>query len=169
MDIEWLKSNVFPYINLAVFLFLLIKFGKKPLAAALHDRRMQFVKARDEAAKLLNEAKAENDKLEARLGSLKTEIEAIQAEAQKASEWEGKQTLQKAQQLAQATLADAEAQVQSITKEAEQRMRSQIVSEVVNQVTKQLESAFANNPELAAKILQRDVTIAAHRIGELRQ
>jgi F0F1-type ATP synthase membrane subunit b/b' len=169
MDIEWLKSNIFPYINLAVFLFLLVKFGKKPFAAALQDRRVQFIRARDEAAKLLNEAKAENDKLEARLKMLKTEIEAIQNEAQKAAEWEGSQAIQKAQQLAQASIADAEAQVQTLAKEAEQRMRSRIVAEVVTQVTKQLDSAFSSNPELAHKILQQNVAIAADRIGELRQ
>ena len=169
MDIEWLKSNVFPYVNLAIFLFLLFKFGKKPFASALQDRRMSFVKARDEAAKLLNEAKAENSKLEARLQSLKAELESIQNEAIKSSEWEGAQAIQKAQQLAQASLLDAEAQVQNLAKEAEQKIRSAIVSEVVKQVATQIEAAMAKNPDLAGKIIQRSSNVAVERIGSIHQ
>jgi F0F1-type ATP synthase membrane subunit b/b' len=167
LDIEWLKSNVFPYINLLIFLFLLTKFGKKPFQQMLQERRNQFVKMRDDAAKLYNEAKAANDQLEARYAGLKKELEDIKQETMKAAQWEGEQAIARAQQVAQTILSDAQMQIETMAKEAAGKVRERLINEVSQSAIAALQRQAKDNPAFSSRMVDQNIRQAELRLGEI--
>jgi F-type H+-transporting ATPase subunit b len=140
----WAKL-LLQFVNFGILVFILVKFGGKPLKDFLRKRHIAVKEKIEEADRLLKEAERAKLTYEDRLSGLDGEIEEFRKAAMEAMENERKRVLDEAYELArrireQARLAydqemkEAMAKVQAdiaggAVKAAEQRVRQMFTQE----------------------------------------
>ena len=135
---EAFTTYVLPYINLAIFLFLIIKFARQPMNTFLANRKEKFVTDYNEAHKLLIEAEAQSDAINKRLASLDKEILSINQRAAAVATQEVQRVLDNAQRLSVhfkdevSRIADAE------VNQAVADLKNEIINGVLKQVKQKL-------------------------------
>ena len=85
-----LAANIF---NAGLLFFLLYRFGKKPISAALIARRERIMKGMEEAGKMKAEAAEQLASYQAKLEAIDSEIERIKREMKEAARVEREQIL----------------------------------------------------------------------------
>lgn len=83
-------------LHTALLAYLLVRFGKQPVAKALAARRQSVSRAVDEAAAMEAEARQQLARYEQQLGNLDAEITRVKEEMREAAETERKRVLQEA-------------------------------------------------------------------------
>ncbi len=131
-------------IDFAVFLGIIIYFGRKPIAAALDGRYKTIVQDMDEAKELRSQAQARFEEYQVRLGRLEDELADVITDVQKGTKIECARIL-----------ADARATADRITSEEASRIaqegkkvRAELAAHAVDvalrlsteQITKQLDT-----------------------------
>ncbi len=166
MDIEWLKSNVFPFVNFTIFSILFVKFAKKPLAQMFHDRASQFEKVKNEAMAAVKEAELKQQELDYRLNSLKTETANITADIIAAAENEAKNITEKATRLASTIVEDARVQAENEIRERTEAFKKRVMGEVVAAAQKEANQILASDASRHASIIEKQISsfsnIGAH-------
>ena len=160
---DWLKGFVFPYINFALFLFLAVKFFKKPIQQALDGRRKDFERLMQEAKSAKDAAEAKNNELKQRLAKLDSEISLMKAKAKEAAETEAKAMLARAQRLSEQLKEEAKRMAEAEVKNARDQLRREIVEEVKGVVTKRLREV--SDGEQTAILKKKISAIASIRAG----
>ena len=143
MDMDFVKSVVLPYINFAIFLVLLIKFGKKPLAQALGARKDAFLASSSQAKQLHDEAKLLNEKLQSRLDNLSSELSEIAETIINTAKSESDRIISEAERLSLAIKTEAELLIQSELAQAEQKIHNDLVAQAAKAVEEKLKSGLA--------------------------
>ncbi len=95
-------------VNLAILLFILVKFGKKPLSDSLALRRQNLIDAIAAAEKAHAAAQAKLEAANARLALLDKEIAGIESLIQKEAANEREHALEEARNAAARMMRDAE-------------------------------------------------------------
>ena len=146
-------------INFAVLVFLVVRFGKKPLAAALTKRKETILREIDEAQKLRNAAEERLREYEAHLEKIGDELERVRREFREQGERDKERLVLEAKERRERMQKDAEI---LLSQEAKQ-MRQELLAEVVNEAARQ-----------ATDILAKRMTLGDHDrfaeafLGELR-
>lgn len=146
---NWLTGFVFPYINFAIFLFLLIKFAKNPAISAFSKRRENFMKLVEEAHKAKKEAEEKNVELKTRLASLEQEVATMRDKAQKEAQNEARQMIEDAQKLAEHIKVEANRIAQTELKKAKDDLQMEIVQSVKNSVLAKIRSELTDSEQSA--------------------
>jgi F-type H+-transporting ATPase subunit b len=137
------ESLVYPAINLALLLAVLIWFSRKPIQSFFADRRGQIQADLDTAAQLRADAEARCADLQRRLLNLDAEIENIRSLAQERAESERVRILTDAQAAAERIRSDAKAAVDQELRRARAKLREEASDLAI---------------ELAAKRLREQIT-----------
>ncbi len=133
---DWLTGAVFPYINFAIFAFLLVKLAKKPLQSAMATRRQEFLTLMESASRAKADAEARTQVLEERMHGLRSEIEAMTAASIRSAEQEANLLIENATKLAENMRQEAKRTIQTEMVEAQRLLRDELVKLAVQRVCK---------------------------------
>jgi F-type H+-transporting ATPase subunit b len=114
---------IYPAINLALLLGVLIYFSRKPIQAFFRDRRAQIRSDLETAAQLRTEAEERCAELQRRLVNLDSEIESIRQLARERAESERTRILTDAEATAERIRADAQAAIEQELRRAREQLR----------------------------------------------
>jgi len=146
-------------INFGVLVFLVVRFGKKPLAAALVKRKETIMREIDEAQGLRKAAEERLREYETRLEKIGEELARVHREFREQGERDKERLVLEAKERRERMQKDTEI---LLTQEAKQ-MRQELLAEVVNEAARQ-----------AADILAKGMTLGDHDrfaeafLGQLR-
>jgi F-type H+-transporting ATPase subunit b len=114
---------IYPAINLALLLAVLIYFGRRPIQAFFRDRRAQIRADLESAAQLRAQAEERCGELQRRLANLDGEIESIRQLARERAESERARILTDAEATAERIRADARAAIEQELRRAREQLR----------------------------------------------
>jgi F-type H+-transporting ATPase subunit b len=155
---------VFQFINFAVLLFILIKFGGKGIKEMLANRHFELKKNVEESQVLREQAEAKLKELEARLAGLDSEVAQIVAGLRKEAEAEKAAILRAAAQGAERLKADAERSIADETVRIERRLRKEVVAAAVDMAKELLgKKSEADERRLQELFLRK---LALHPAGQ---
>lgn len=140
MQIDWLTGVVFPYINLFIFLVILLKGLKGPLSAAINRRHDEFKQVVEEANQAKAEAEARNKELQTKLANLDRELTEIRENAQRQAQEEAERIVHHAETLANHLKGEAERIARSEIDQARQKLRQEILEQVRGNIVRKLET-----------------------------
>jgi F-type H+-transporting ATPase subunit b len=119
-------------INFGVLVFILVRFGRKPLAAALLKRKETLTREIDDAQRLRREAEERLQQYESRLEKIGDELERVRREFREQGERDKERIVREANQRREQMHKDAEL---LLAQEGKQ-MRQDLLVEVVNEATR---------------------------------
>lgn len=122
-DGDVLGTLIYPAINLALLLGVLVYFGRKPIQTFFRDRRAQIRGDLETAAQLRAEAEERCAELQRRLVNLDGEIESIRQLARERAESERTRILTDAEATAERIRADAGAAIDQELRRAREQLR----------------------------------------------
>lgn len=145
---DHLTAVVFQAINLAVLLFIIVKYAKDPMRRSLEARAAQVTKDIDEAARLNAEASARLKDYEGKLSGLQKAADDLLAELRHEGEAEKARLI-----------AEAQADAERIRREAERAAETEIA-----RVRARLETELAEQAiDAAGRIVREKLVPADHR------
>lgn len=150
---------IFPYINFAIFLAMLIYFARKPAAAAARKRREDFERVMAEATRAKEAAEARLRELTTRQSQLDAEVKEIQTTTRAVAEAEASKIVADAQRLAEHFKTEARRIAEAEVLRARQDLRQEIVAAVKNSVAQKIKSELTPEAQL---------TLVRRQVGELR-
>lgn len=118
-------------LNAAILYWLLIKFGKKPIADALKARKLGIMKGMEEAAKMKAEAEASLAKYQGKLDDIEQDIARIKREMKEAGEAESARILSEAKERQARMERDARTLVEQELKAAREALMRDTVRAAV--------------------------------------
>jgi F-type H+-transporting ATPase subunit b len=119
------------FLNFAVLLFLLIKFGGPAVSKALAARHQQIKADLASAAELRAAAQARFEQQEKRLASLEQEIAAITAGIKQEAEAEKARLIATAEERARRIREESEFIIEQQVKQAEEDLRREVAAQAV--------------------------------------
>ena len=125
------STVVFQAINLAILLWLIVKFAGPPILSALDSRSKRISRDIDEAARLHSEAKALLADYENRVAAFETEAQEILADSRTLGEAEKKRIIADAEAEAERIKAEASRVAASDRQRAIERLEAEIVDEAI--------------------------------------
>ena len=152
MDLEWLKGNVFPFINFALFVFLLIKFAKKPILSGLQQRRADYITSKDAAETAFKQAEAAQHRAQEQLANIPKETQAIIDNAVKAAQQEAEMIIKKAEAHAKQIIEDAHGRISAETLELTTAAKKQIIEGALNLAREQIRTQLTEQPSMGAEL-----------------
>lgn len=133
------KSESPPFIasifNFGLLLFLLVRFGKKPLGEALKKRKDDIMKEIDNASTLRRQSKERLDGYEAKIERIEDTLAELREEYAKQAEAEKKRVLEEAEERRVRMKRDAEFRVAQERKAA----RISVMNEAIDRATEKAE------------------------------
>lgn len=150
---EFLKSVLLPYFNLAVFLLMFFFFFRKPIVAAARMRREKFLSLSQAAAAARKEAEEKLRILEKRLLSIDQEISEIREDAIKAGRLESERIEQEALRLAEFMKNETQRLAAAQIAEAKSALQREIAEAVKQSVESKLEKSLDSTTQ--ASIVQK--------------
>jgi F-type H+-transporting ATPase subunit b len=130
----------FQALNLAILLGVLVYFGRKPIKGFLADRRDQIKGDVDQAAALLEAAETRYAEWQRRLIDLDSESETIRNDGRRRAEEEAQAILAEAQAAAERIHRDAESAVEQELRRAKARLRDEaatLATELAERILKE--------------------------------
>jgi len=149
---EKLKDLMWRVMNFAVLMFILIKFGAKPIGAALSGRREQIKEEIEDLESKRSEAERSYKEFEAKLAGMEGEIDTIVDKAVAQAEIEKEKIIESAHKAAEDIKRQAEMAIQNeiVT------VRRSLKNEMADQATDMAEEIIIKNlkPEDQNKIIE---------------
>lgn len=143
-NFNWITGFVFPYLNLALFLFLAHKVLRPAIATAIFQRQQRFKKALSEANKARDEAVARQNALAAKLETYEAHLEELKAKTLHQAEEEAHAKIQHAEELALHLKEEAAKIARAEVENARLAMRKQIIDEVKKNVKEKLSTDLSS-------------------------
>jgi F-type H+-transporting ATPase subunit b len=134
-------------INFGVLVFLVVRFGKKPLADALLKRKDGITREIDEAQRLRKASEERLREYETRLEKIGDELERVRREFREQGERDKERLIAEAKERRERMQKDTQILLEQETKQ----MRQDLLAEVVNEATRQ-----------AADLLGKGMTLGDH-------
>lgn len=141
------KNEPAPFLaalfNFAVLAFVIGKFGKKPVAAALLKRKESIMQEIDNATRLREEAESRLEEYEEKFENIEEKLEATKAEFAAQSEQEKERILLEAEERRVRMRLDAEFRIEQELKEARLALLAEAVEGAVKAAEALLKSRVA--------------------------
>jgi F-type H+-transporting ATPase subunit b len=134
-------------INFGVLVFIVVKFGKKPLTESLVRRKESITREIEEAQRFRHEAEKRLAEYEARLAKIGEELERVRREFREQGEKDKQRIVGEARERQERMLKDA----QLLLSQESKQMEADLLAEVVNEATRQ-----------ATELLSRRLTLGDH-------
>ncbi len=125
---SWWQSVVFPYVNFAIFIGVLIYFARGPLAKMVKQRCSDYEGLLAKAHEAQDLAAAQLADLEKRLASLDNELALIRQRMQSEAAHEAEEIKRKGEALRQYIQGEAERIRQAEVRRAGEKLQEQIVN-----------------------------------------
>lgn len=125
-------TMVWHAVNLAILLFLLIKFAGKGVKAALATNAERVTHAIDEASTLHAEAQAMLDEYEARMKGLQAELDEIRTQYREQGEAEKARLIAEGEAEAARLKADAERAAQNEFSRLRARLEAEVIDRAID-------------------------------------
>jgi F-type H+-transporting ATPase subunit b len=138
-------SLLFKFINFAVLLAILIKFGGKPLKQYIRKRHEDVKDKIEEADRLLKEAGQTRQLYEEKLSRLESEIESFRKSVFDDMEKETTKILDEARSLAVRIREQAELAYGQEMKDAMTKVRAEIASRTITAAEQKVQQAFGKD------------------------
>lgn len=135
------------FINFAILLFIVNKYGKKALADALVKRKENITREIDEATRLRKAAEERLAQYEAKLDKISDELDRVRLEFRDQGERDKQRIIAEAKERRERMRADTEV----ILAQEVKQMRHELLSEIVRDATK-----------MATEILSKNTTLGDH-------
>ncbi len=139
-NFNYITGALIPYLNFFLFVYLCVRFFKKPIVEKMSKRREDFLLKKSEAEKLYFSAKETLSKIEQRKKDLQKEVNEILDHAKKFSQSEYDRLIKEANDQGQHLLSETnkmlEAQILNLRKEFERDILEKVVAEVEKQILK---------------------------------
>jgi len=151
LDVEgfnWITGFLFPYMNLALFLYLLVKVLKGPLSGAINRRYEQYNQTLQEANLLKEEAERRSRELETKLTGLDAEIAEIHDRAKRHAEEEAAKIISQAKKLAANLQQEAHHIAATEVQQAREALRSEILQQVRSNIVDKIHSEFGQTQQV---------------------
>lgn len=126
------------YLNFGILLFLLIKFGRKPLMNFLRQRKEDLQKEINRAEEKRKEARANVEEVHRQLDESAARLEEIKQKIIKQGEIKKQAIIQNAQQESKILLQEAKRRIDSQVLNAKQTLQAQMIDEAMEIVFKKL-------------------------------
>ena len=140
-------------LSFVIFLFLLVRFVRKPLVLYLETRALDIKNAIEEAAIAKNEAKERVKEYEARLSALDGEIEKLKVEFLRQGELEQAEFEKSARLLAEQIAREAEDNLASEVRRALLSLKSEMADAIIALARTQLEKSTDAGADLELRNL----------------
>lgn len=127
-NFDLLNSFIFPYVNLAIFLFLAVYLLKKPLHNALKSKRDSYLAIVERANQAKAEAEQRQKELALKLSQLDAEMSRMRKDVKESAEQEAKAILVSAEQLAEHLKREAHSIAAAEIAAAKDAVRSEIMA-----------------------------------------
>ncbi len=124
-----LKDLGFRIMNFAVLIFILVKFGAKPIAASMSSRKSKIRNEIEDLEAKKSEAERSFKEFEAKLASIEAEIDTIVEKAVAQAEVEKTRIIEKAEQAAADIKRQAEMAIQNEIMEANRTLKNDIADQ----------------------------------------
>ncbi len=134
-------------INFALLVFIVVRFGKKPLAAALSKRKDTIVRDLEDARRMREAAEQRLGEYEAKLAKIHEELDRLRREFRDQGERDKQRILAEANERRERMKKDAEILLSQEVKQ----IRQELVVEVVAEATR-----------LARDLLAKEMTLGDH-------
>jgi F-type H+-transporting ATPase subunit b len=143
-------------INFAILAYVYVRFGKRPVAEGLKERRDAVAKAIEEAARLKEEAEERAEKYQSRLQNLSEELEEAKKALEKTAEAERAKILAEAADRAARLRRDAEFLIQQEGRSLRAQLTQETMDRVVRETTELLEKSMSaeDHQRLAEEFLR---------------
>ena len=145
---NWLNTVIYPYLNLFLFIFILVKLAKGPLKIAIHGKNEQFEKALSAANQAKEEAERKSKELEKKLAALDDDIQQIQSKAQAQAQSEAEKIVEQATALAEHLKNEAKRIAATELADAKNELRKQVLLAAKDSVKSRLENEFGEAQQL---------------------
>lgn len=129
---DWIVSM----INLSIFLFIIIKFGRKPIQDFFAKRREDFLADMNAAKRAREEAESRLEELNAKLEALEKERQALLDEYHAQGEREKDRMVEAAKRQVEKMRADAELTIEQEVKKAVATLQEQAVEMALSEARK---------------------------------
>jgi F-type H+-transporting ATPase subunit b len=137
----WLKL-VIQFINFGILVFVLVKFGGKPLKDFLKKRHDTVREKIDEAEKLLKEAERAKAVYDEKLAGLESEIQAFRKSAMEAVEIEKSRVIEEAEGLAKRIREQAQLAYDQEMRAAIEKIRMEVAERTIALATQKVKDSF---------------------------
>lgn len=104
---HWISNYVFPYLNLLIFLVILVFFARKPLSEIARKRKTDFEDFSKSATQALAQAKQQLAELNNQHQRLEQEVKEIKARAHREAEAEANKIIEEGRRIAKQIVDDA--------------------------------------------------------------
>jgi F-type H+-transporting ATPase subunit b len=128
--IPWAKL-AFSTINLAIFLYILVRFVWPNVKELLRTRRSEIVDLLEKASKAKAEAEQLKREWESRIANLNTEIEALRRQAEADIAGERERILEATRKVAEAIRRDAARTAEQEVRNAEAMLRQEVAAQAI--------------------------------------
>jgi F-type H+-transporting ATPase subunit b len=155
-------------LNFSLLMFLLVKFGRKPIREFLGSRRGEMERAINEAAEAKAKAEAKLKEYTDRLGQLDAEMAKLKADLTAAAEEDKKRTVAEAEETARRMKIETEALIDQHAKALSAQVRRELVDGAIATAERLLrEQITAADQQQLANEFRRDIsgTNAAKRLS----
>ena len=154
---EFLWLALWSAINLAVLLWLLVKFGKRPTADFLANRRAEITRELEEATRLREEAAGLFEEYGSRLEGLDEEREGLLTEFREAGEAEKARLIEEGKTSAERMREEARRTIDQEIRKARVELEAEVLDRAVAQATEVLrkEAGPAEQGALVGEFLER--------------
>lgn len=143
--------------NLALLIFLIVHFAKKPIQRALKARAESVAQEIQAASALHADAAAVLDEYEQKMAGLDTELAELKARYAREGELERERIVAQAQEDAQRILRDAERQAESESRRIRAKLEGEIIDRAIAAATEAIRTKLtpADQRRLTADYLAR--------------
>ena len=141
---DW-SGVMFHAINLALLLFVLVKFGGPTVTAALQSRSESVSKDIVEARALYEEAETMLAEIDARVASFEAQAEGLLSEYTAAGEAERDRIIAEATSEAQRIKAEAKRVAENEASRAKEKLEAEIVNEAVKAAESMIRSQLTSD------------------------
>lgn len=146
-------------INFSLLVFLLVKFGGKPVGEFLSSRRAEMKDAIDEATEMKAKAQAKFDEYEQRLKTLDQELEKLRGDFARAAEEDKQRILADAEEAARRVKQETESLVDQHAQALSASLRQEVVEAAVEAAEKALREGITTaDQQRLADEYRREIT-----------
>lgn len=142
------KELMWPVINFAILVFILVKFGRKPIKEFLKKRTELIEKSLREAAEAKELARKALVEVKERLKNTDREIDKILTAAKKAGEKEKKAIIAEGEKLRSKILEQTKANIEFELQKAKKAIKSEAALAALELAEKQIKEQLGNKEQL---------------------
>ena len=126
--LDLVNSIIIPYFNFGLFVFLLVLFFRKPIAAMAAARRTKFLDASKEAAQALTNAQSQFQNMKTKFDALEAELSSFRVESEQLASDEAKRMVAEGERIAAQILAETKRLAEEEINRARFELRQEIVA-----------------------------------------